>query len=68
MYTYAVDESSIHCMNPTPKDIKQARQDAGLSQSQAAKLINVETQTWQKWEYGTNKMHHAFWELFNTKT
>lgn len=57
---------------PTPEQIKQARTDAGLTQTQAAKLIYKGLRTWQGWETvegekGHRKMDPAFWELFNMK-
>lgn len=53
---------------PTPKQIKKARMDAGLSQSDAAELIYSALRTWQHWENGDRKMHQAFFELFIIKS
>jgi len=53
--------------NPTPEQIKQARKDAGLNQTQAATLIYKGLRTWQQWEKGERKMDPALWELFNIK-
>jgi DNA (cytosine-5)-methyltransferase 1 len=50
------------------KEIKKARQQAGLTQQQAGNLLNVHIRTWQKWEYGERKMSPAMWELFRIKT
>lgn len=55
-------------MNPTPAQIKEARQQAGLSQSAAAELIYSTLRTWQDWEAGKAKMHPGLWELFKMKT
>ena len=55
-------------ISPTPEQIKTARTDAGLTQTQAATLIYSELRTWQHWEKGDRRMHPAFWELFNIKT
>ena len=53
--------------NPTPQKIRDAREEAGISQSKAGRLVCVGVRTWQKWELGERKMHPAFWELFNIK-
>jgi DNA-binding transcriptional regulator YiaG len=57
---------------PTPEQIKQARENAGLTQTQAATLIYKGLRTWQGWEAsegekGHRKMDAAFWELFMLK-
>jgi putative transcriptional regulator len=54
--------------SPTPEQIKQARADAGLSQTAAAALIYSTLRTWQDWEYGYNPMHPGLFELFCIKT
>ena len=46
--------------------IKQARKDAGLTQSQAAKLVYSSLRTWQNWEKMDN-IHPAIFELFLIK-
>lgn len=53
---------------PTPQQIKQARNDAGLTQTQAAALIYSELRTWQHWEKGDRAMHAGLFELFKLKT
>ncbi len=53
--------------NPTPEQIKKARMDAGLTQSQAADLIYSELRTWQHWEKGDRDMHPGLFELFVIK-
>ena len=52
---------------PLPEEIKQARRDAGLTQTQAAKMIYCSLGAWKKWEAGERKMHPAFFELFLIK-
>jgi len=52
---------------PTPEQIKQARTDAGLTQTQAAALLYKTCRAWQKWESGEAKMDKVFFELFNIK-
>lgn len=54
-------------VSPTPLQIKQARKDAGLTQTNAAKLIYAECRTWQHWEKGDRAMHPAIFELFLIK-
>lgn len=55
---------------PTPTEIKQARESAGLSLKDAGDLVCTSVNGWQKWEaeLGTSShrtMHPAFWKLFN---
>jgi putative transcriptional regulator len=52
---------------PDKSEIKRAREKAGLSQTEAAKLIYKGLRTWQHWENGDRKMDPAFWELFIIK-
>jgi DNA-binding transcriptional regulator YiaG len=54
--------------NPTPEQIKQARKDAGLTQTKAAALLYSTPRAWQKWEYGEARMQLAMFELFKIKT
>lgn len=54
--------------NLNPNKIKEARESAGLTQTQAAELIGAKLRTWQDWEYGKRNMPLAKWELFNIKT
>lgn len=59
-------------MTPSPAQIKQAREQAGLTQTQAAEMIYKGLRTWQGWETaeglpGHRKMDLAFWELFRIK-
>jgi len=58
--------------NPTPKEIRKAREEAGLTQTEAGELVYTECRVWQQWEAvpGTpshRRMHPAFWDLFNRK-
>lgn len=53
--------------SPTPKQIKQARLSAGLTQTQAADLIYKKLRTWQQWEAGHREMDPALFELFELK-
>lgn len=48
--------------------IKQARQIAGLTQKQAAELINMSSyRTWQNWELGSRKMSKELFDKFIAK-
>lgn len=53
--------------NPSPEQIAEARQAAGLTQSASADLLHTSTRSWQQWEKGDRRMHPAFWELFKIK-
>lgn len=54
--------------NPSPAEIRAAREAAGLTQTQAAALIYCTLRGWQNWEGGLRPMHPAFFELFLHKT
>lgn len=54
-------------ISPTPEEIKQARTDAGLTQTEAAETIYCSLGAWKKWESGERQMHPAFWALFSMK-
>lgn len=58
--------------NPTPAEILRAREDAGLTQQQAAALVHTSWHSWAKWEASASdennrRMHPATWELFQVK-
>jgi len=55
-------------MSPDPKKIRQAREKAGLTQTEAADMVHSSLRAWQYWEAGKRKMHPAFYELFLIKT
>ena len=58
--------------NPTPAEVRAAREAAGLTQEQAAALVHASKRNWQQWEAeeGTNtrRMHPGLWELFRLKS
>jgi hypothetical protein len=65
--------SREHLPSPTPAAIRQARDNAGLSQTQAAKLISAACtspyRTWQSYEALAHTANHrsiplASWEMF----
>lgn len=58
--------------NPSPAEIRAAREAAGLTQTQAAELVHSSLDAWQQWEAEPEsgrhrRMHPAFWELFRLK-
>lgn len=59
-----------HAANPTPAEIVKAREDAGLTQTQAGELLHTGLRTWQNWETvgdENRRMPAAAWELFRVK-
>lgn len=52
---------------PTPQDIIKARNNARITQTQAAAIVQASLRTWQNWESGATKMRPALWELFKGK-
>jgi DNA-binding transcriptional regulator YiaG len=54
-------------IKPTSEEIKKARLGAGLTQTQAAKLIHKSLRVWQNYELGDRKMDVASWVLFQIK-
>ena len=51
-----------------PERIRYIRKKAGLTQKEAAALIDVSVQTWYEWERGNGNMHLAYYELFLIET
>lgn len=54
--------------NPSPEQIKRARLNTGLTQTNAAKIVYRTLNSWQKWEAGDRVMPVAMWELFLLQT
>lgn len=50
-----------------PEQIRAARIAAGLTQTQAARLVVTTYRTWHRWETGERAMSAQVWELFNLK-
>lgn len=46
---------------PSPDEIRAAREYAGLTQTQAGDLVWSALRTWQSWESGERGMHPAIW-------
>lgn len=53
--------------NPTPDEVREARLAAGLSQSQAATLIDGTMRAIQGYEAGERRMHAGLWRLFRAR-
>ncbi len=53
--------------NPTPAEVRAAREAAGLSQTAAGALVYSSLRAWQAWELGERRMHPAIWELWRIK-
>ena len=58
--------------SPTPEEITKSRKYAGLTQTEAAKLVHSGLRAWQGWEAkegdkGHRAMHPAIYELFLIK-
>ena len=49
---------------PSAAEISAARQQAGLSQQQAADLVHVDIRSWRRWELDERAVNLAAWELF----
>ena len=49
---------------PSPNAIRQRREQAGLTQAQAAEQVGVHVRSWQKWELGERTMSQPAWRLF----
>lgn len=54
--------------NPTPAQIRAAREAAGLTQEAAAAKIEGSVRAWEKWEQGERRMHPGLFQLFLIKT
>jgi DNA-binding transcriptional regulator YiaG len=55
-------------MNPSPSEIREARMWAGLTQTQAARVIDKSLRTWQSWESGHRRMDSWLLRLFRVRT
>lgn len=58
--------------NPSPAEVRAAREAAGLTQTQAAALVHASLRNWQQWEQAegassARRMHPGLWELFRVK-
>jgi DNA-binding transcriptional regulator YiaG len=63
------NRSGVHAArNPTPEEIRAARDAAGLSSAEAGALLHTTGRVFQQWAAGERRMHPAFWELFLLKS
>lgn len=58
---------------PTPDEIRRAREEVGLTERQAAKLVHVSPNAWQQYEMPATTQEYllipgAAWELFLLRT
>lgn len=53
---------------PSPTEIRAARKQYRLTQTEAGALVQAALRTWQDWEAGYHPMHPGLWELFQIKT
>jgi DNA-binding transcriptional regulator YiaG len=53
--------------NPTPDEIREARERANLSQTAAAALCYSTLRSWQNWEAGATRMHPAIWLYWRSR-
>lgn len=53
--------------SPTKDEVIAVRNRLGLTMKQCAALLHTTQKVWENYEYGRNKMHPAFWELFLLK-
>jgi DNA-binding transcriptional regulator YiaG len=60
--------TKVPAANPTPTEIRSARESAGLTQAAAAELIYSTSRAWQLWEADDRRMHPGLWELFLLKS
>lgn len=58
-----LDELS-EILPPTTDAIRAARARAGLTQTQAGRLLRTGLRTWQNWELGEREMPRALFEFF----
>lgn len=49
---------------PTPAQIRAARESADLTQQQAGELVHTDGRTWRRWEAGDRGISLPVWELF----
>ena len=54
--------------NPSPEQIRAARETLGLTQTEAGALIYVGLRAWQQYEAGDRRLHPGLWELWRIKT
>jgi putative transcriptional regulator len=63
-----MNDKNYNAGTPDPEQIRAMREDAELTQSEAAAEVYVTLRTWQKWEGAERAMPAGLWELFLLKT
>jgi hypothetical protein len=65
----------IGAANPTPAQVRAAREACGMTIALAASVVYASPRTWEDWEAtptaarpALRRMHPAIWELFCIKT
>lgn len=53
---------------PHPDDVRQAREQAGHTQAEAAATVHSTARRWREWEAGDHRMPPAAWELYLLRT
>lgn len=53
-----------HSDEPTPEQVRAAREAAGLTQEQAGAITHNARRAWQDWEAGNRRMPHSAWTLY----
>ncbi|MEH6541949.1 XRE family transcriptional regulator [Halopseudomonas sp.] len=54
--------------SPSPAEIREARTNAGLTQTESAQTVQASLRGWQQWEAGDRTMPPGLFELFMLKT
>lgn len=52
----------------TPQEVKEMRLKAGVSVSEAARMVKIADRSWQRYESGDRKIPPGVVELFKLKT
>lgn len=53
---------------PTPSEVRTAREAAGHTQTEAAAVLYMARGAWARWESGERRMEPALLELYKIKT
>ncbi|MEI2416239.1 helix-turn-helix transcriptional regulator [Orrella sp. JC864] len=54
--------------NPTPEQVRAARDAAGHTQTEAARTIGLTLVAWQRYEAGERRMHPTYWDAYLLRT
>lgn len=54
-------------ISPSIEEIKEARLGLGITQAQAAAIIESSWRTWQSYEIGARKIHHLIWRVWRIR-